>query len=440
MKRLLLPLLPAIMLFPSTLLALDLGVNGTTIVRYEERSVPGFDKKTMVPATQYLGVDVGKAADGHLSFHMYGWGRVDGADQSTPRDSSDTALSYGYLDYQSPKGNAEVKVGRQYLYEGGVVEQLDGISARSDLFQQYEGFALSAFAGKPVKTDRVDDHKGDLLAGGRLSYRVAGVTEMGLFLTHENGAAAYQYDKSTNSATLVKDNREQAGFDVLYTLNRLVELNGRSLYNLSLKEFAEHSYVITVKPVAGLSLSGSYNQHQFKGYFASASNPFLFKPYDADEEASYSGSASYALNTATELTADYTYYDRKTKGTSARLGLGGRFTLLGGKLKTGLDYHRLNSAKGMNSYHEARGFALYDPGRYYASLDAIAQRYDDPLPYLNTSKIAYEITASSGYRLKPWLLLSGDLSAGANPQYGDQVKGLLRLTFAYTTTTGGVGR
>ncbi len=439
MKRLLL-LLPAITLFPSNLLALDTGVSGTTVIRYEERSVPGFDKTTMVPATQYLGVDVGKAADGNLSFHMYGWGRVDGADQSTPAGSSDAALSYGYLTYQFPKGNAEIKVGRQYLFEGGVIEQMDGVSARSDLFERYEGFALSAFAGKPVKTDRVDDHKGDMLAGGRFSYRIAGVTEIGLFLTHESGAAAYRYDKATNSATVVKDTREQAGFDLLYTLNRLVELNGRSLYNLSLKEFAEHSYVITVKPMPGLSLSGNYNQHQFKGYFASASNPFLFKPNDADEEASYGVSASYSLNAATELTADYTYYDRKTKGTSARLGLGGRLSLLGGKLKTGLDYHRLNAAQGINSYHEARGFALYDPGSYYASLDAIAQRYDDPLPYRDTSKIAYEMIASGGYRLKPWLLLSGDLSAGANPQYGDQVKGLLRLTFAYTTTTGGVGR
>lgn len=440
MKRLILPLITACVLLPSTLPALDLGVDGTSVVRYEEQSVPGFDKKTLVPVTQYIGMDVGKIADGHLSFHMYGWGRVDVADQSAPHDSSDAALSYGYLNYQLPKGNAEVKVGRQYLYEGGVVEQLDGVSARSDLFERYEGFALSAFAGKPVKTDRVDDHKGDLLAGGRLSYRIAGATEVGLFLTHENGAASYQYDKATNSALLVKDSREQAGFDVLYTLNRLVELNGRSLYNLSLKEFAEHSYVITVKPVPGLSLSGNYNRHQFKGYFASASNPFLFKPYDADEEASYGVSASYAVNKATELTADYTYYDRKTKGTSARLGLGGRLSLLEGKLKTGLDYHRLNSAKGINSYHEARGFALYDPGSYYTSLDAIAQRFDDALPYRDTGKLAYELIASGGYRLKPWLLLSGDLSAGANPQYGDQLKGLLRLTFAYTTTTGEVGR
>lgn len=440
MKRLLLPFLLTVVLIPSRSPALDLGVDGTTIVRYEERSVPGFDKQTTVPATQYLGVDLGKAADGHLSFHMYGWGRVDGADQSAPRDASEAALSYGYLSYQFPKGNGEIKAGRQYLYEGGVVEQFDGVSARSDLFEKFEGFAISAFAGKPVKTDRVDDHKGDLITGGRLSYRIAGVTEVGLFLTHENGAAAYQFNKATNSATLVKDNREQAGFDVLYTLNRLVELNGRSLYNLALEEFAEHSYVITVKPIPGLSLSGNYNQHRFKGYFASASNPFLFKPYDADEEASYGGSASYAVNKATELTADYTYYDRKTKGTSARLGIGCRLSLLDGKLKTGIDYHRLNSAKGINSYHEARGFALYDPGSYYASLDAIGQRFDDPLPYRNTSKLAYELIASGGYRLKPWLLLSGDVSAGANPQYGDQLKGLLRLTFAYTTTTGAVGR
>lgn len=439
MKRLLL-LLSATVLLPSNLLALDAGVNGTTIVRYEERSVPGFDKQTMAPATQYLGIDVGKAADGNLSFHLYGWGRADGADKSSSSGSTDAALSYGYLQYRFPKANAEVTLGRQYLYEGGVVEQFDGISARSDLLERYEGLALSTFAGRPVATDRVDDHKGSLLAGGRLSYRVAGVTEVGLSISHESGAAARRYDKPTNSATVVKDTREMAGFDVLYTLNRLIELNGRSLYNLALKEFAEHSYVIVARPTRGLSLTGSYSQHQFKGYFASASNPFLFKPSDADEEASYGGSASYALNAATELTADYTFYDRKTKGTSARLGLGGRLTLVDGKLKTGLDYHRLNAAKGINSYHELRGFALYDPGRYYASLDAIAQRYDDPLPYLNTSKIAYEVIASGGYRLRPWLLLSGDLSTGANPQYGDQVKGLLRLTFAYSTTTGGVGR
>ena len=50
---------------------------------------------------------------------------------------------------------------------------------------------------------------------------------------------------------------------------------------------------------------------------------------------------------------------------------------------------------------------------------------------------AWEAQGSLGYHLTKDLALSGDLSYGQNPQYKDETKGLVRLTYNMTTGKGG---
>ena len=439
MKKPALMLALATLLLPTKLLAMDLNAGGTTLFRYQERSVQGFDKQQLAPVTQYLSADLEKLADGNLSFHLNGWGRADLADRSAPDDTVDGSLATGYLSYRFDKANAELKAGRFFVFEGGTVENIDGISARSDLLKYYEGLALSLYAGKPVKIDHVADNKGDFIAGGRLSYRVASIAEIGASILHETGATTASYDATTGAVTATKDYRQQVGVDIWLAPCRQAELSGRSLYDAAATEWAEHRYQLTLRPMERLSVTGDYKQVNFAGAFAAASNPSLFKPDAGDELTTFGALASYKFSDHLELDMDYRHYDRKRKGTSDRGGAEARFTMMDGQLRSGFGYHRLGAAQGINSYHEMRGYGLYDPGTYTLSLDAIADLYDDHV-YLNTDKVAYEVIASAGYRLRPELMLSADLSAGSNPQYGDEVKGLVRLTFNYAMTTKGVGR
>ena len=82
------------------------------------------------------------------------------------------------------------------------------------------------------------------------------------------------------------------------------------------------------------------------------------------------------------------------------------------------------------SYNELRGYTMYDAHAYVLSFDGIAQLYDKKI---NGTDNAYELLLSAGYRFTPHLLLSGDISYGQNPDYNDELKGLVKLVYNFTS-------
>jgi hypothetical protein len=134
MKNVFYRLLPALLLaaVPCAALA-DASVESTTLLRAFQESRPGFEKSTLLPATQFLGVEADKLGDGNLSAHLYGWGRLDLADRSFNNDQQNGSLTYGYLQYRFKAANAQARAGRFFVHEGIINEQLDGVSARTDL-------------------------------------------------------------------------------------------------------------------------------------------------------------------------------------------------------------------------------------------------------------------------------------------------------------------
>ncbi|HEY6839332.1 MAG TPA: hypothetical protein VI389_11355 [Geobacteraceae bacterium] len=427
MKRLTARLALVLLIFPATASAVEVGTYGTTIVRFEERSAPGFAKERLVPATQFLGIDTYRLGDDNLSLHLYGWGRVDLADRSTAEKDTDADLSYGYLDYRFPKANGAIRAGRFFLYEGVAAEQLDGVNARADLAK---GFTASVFGGAPVKLDRDGRSKGDYIVGGRMSYRLAGILEIGASGLHEGRVLL-------DPVSGVTDDRQLVGGDVWLSPHRAIEVRGRTVYSASTQAIAEHSYLLTVKPVPAFSVTGEYNENRLKDYFAFTNLRSLFNPDAGDTVWYYGASATYAVAKAAEVMADYRHYRRDTLGGSDRFGGELRLTFLDNKVRGGASYHRLEGASGINSFHELRGYVLYDDKKYAASIDAIEHLYKDNI---YGRKSAYEIAGSIGYHVMTNLALSGDLSYGQNPQQNDELKGLVRLTFNYSTASKGAGK
>lgn len=409
----------AFVVVPSVASAAELGVDGMTIVRFEERSVPGFAKEKVIPATQFLRVDAERLGGRDLSFHLYGWGRADLEGRSSNAGTTEGDLTYAYLDYRLPSANGALKLGRFFVFEGVAAEQLDGVSARIDL---QKGFTAALFGGAPVKLDSND--KGDYVVGGRVSYRAAGVLELGASALREGGAATGRTDD-------LKDYRELAGVDLWLAPHRMVELTGRTSYNLATEGVAEQSYLLLVKPSNVLSVSGEYNENSFKDYFASTNLRSLFNPDTGDRLRSYGGSVTYAVAKPVQLIANFRRinYAGANRGNAYRYGAEAKATLADNKLRSGLSYNRNDAANdAVNSYHEIRAYALYDASGYFCSLDAITQLYDDPI---DTKDTGYELAGSLGYRVLPNLSVSGDLSFGSNPRLTEELRGVLRATYNF---------
>ena len=55
---------------PGAALSAEISVDATSIVRFEQRADQGVTKKDIIPATQFLGLDAAKLADGNLSLHL----------------------------------------------------------------------------------------------------------------------------------------------------------------------------------------------------------------------------------------------------------------------------------------------------------------------------------------------------------------------------------
>jgi opacity protein-like surface antigen len=421
---------------PGAAFSAEVSVDATSIVRIEKRADTGFAKKDIVPATQFLGLDVDKLADGNLSLHLSGWGREDIRDKSFDNDQATGSLTYGYLQYRLNK-SSDARLGRFFVHEGIINEQVDGLSARADLPL---GFGLSAFGGANVHTKKLfnekSDGKGEAIYGGRANYRYKGMLELGASGLYETKAPVLTSmldDGITHRYT--NGNRRLVGGDVWFSPFKLVEAMGHTSFNTETKGVAEHTYLLNVKPLHHLVLTGEFNEHRERNFLYSwtmfsgaALNP-------AEKSRSVGGSASYEITKAIEVAADYKHYKRDI-GNADRYGADVKLSFLDNSVRSGLGYHYLHAGKefaiGSNpsaSYHELRVYALHDTKTYFSAVDLLDYIFKDRV---YSEKSAWEAIGSLGYHLTPDLAVSGDFSYGRNPQFIEEIKGLVRITYNMT--------
>lgn len=420
---------------PGVALSAEVSVDATTVLRAEQRVGQGFAKKDYLPATQYLGLDVDKMADGNLSLHVFGWGRYDIRDKSFNDERGAGSLNYGYLQYRFNRA-ADIRLGRMFIHEGVVNEHIDGLSLRSEL--PY-GFGVSAFGGANVHTEKLfnenTDGKGDGIFGGRLSYRYKGILELGGSGVYETKAPALTSTLPDGTPRYASGNRRLVGGDVWFSPVKMVEAIGHTSYNTETKGIAEHTYLLNVKPVRHLVLTGEYNEHRERN------NLYSWTMYSgagldpSEKSRSYGGRASYAIGKNIEIAGDYKHYKRNI-GTADRFGGDVKLSFLGNSFRSGAGYHYLRADKNFAitgtesaSYHEIRAYALYDANLFFASVDAIDYMFKEKL---YNEKNAWEASASLGFRFTPELALSGEFSYGRNPMFTEEIKGLARLTYNMT--------
>lgn len=443
MKKAFSRLLPALFLtaLPATVLAAG-AVDSTTILSIRQDASVGTSAKTLVPLTEFLSLDLDKLADGNLSAHFYGWADLNFGDRPArigDNTQADASLTYGYLQYRFPYANAQVRGGRFFISEGILNEQVDGVSARTDL--PY-GFGISAFGGAPVHTVDVPgfgtDGKGAGIVGGRVHYNKGGIVELGFSGVYESRAASalpFNLAGSYGSHRLL-------GGDLWLAPHRMVQLAGHTSYNPETGRVAEQSYLMQLFPHNALVLSASYDEQHDRSYFNSSIVFAQMLKNLGQESKSYGGSATYQLQKHSSVSVDFKRYQRDI-GKAERIGGEFRTSYAENSVRSGAGYHYLRSSADFaivpttgasGSYHEARLWTMRDSKSYFASADLIGYFFKEKVA--NRSS-AWEALGSLGYHLTPALALSGDLSYGRNPQYDDELRGLIRLTYNTTTGKGG---
>ena len=455
MRRLKLYLGVVFCLMPSlAMAAAEYSIDSATYLRFQQYAAPGFDKKFQAPVTQYLTIDAKKIGVEGLSLHFNGWGDAIMGSTLPDEDRYNGNLTYFYLDYRLPANNASVKAGRMFVFDGLATEQIDGVSFRTDLPQ---GMTLSLFGGAPTKLDYKGGNKGDTIIGGRVSERYAGILEVGLSTLYEGGIRT-----PINNGTLdvasegytppgsLRSYRQLIGWDLWLSPIKMVELNGHTFYDLASSGIAENSYLATVRPMEKLSISGDYTDQTPKNYYAATNLPSLFNPNEFGKLRRYGAVVTLTATKAIEVSVDYHRYNREATGNSDRSGFDVRGAFDENKIKTGFSYHYVDganvapvtsvlpndsfSASPATRYNELRGYAMYDAHAYVVAFDGIAQLYNQSINGVDT---AFELLASVGYRFTPHLLVSGDISYGQNPDNNNEVKGLIKVVYNFTTEAKG---
>ncbi len=428
----------------------EVSLYGTTMAQMWKEATPGFNKATFTPATQYLGIDATKLGSDQLSLHLFGWGRTDLSDASSfDGKKSGGYLNYGYLQYRFDRANAEIKAGRFTVNQSTGFEQVDGVSARTDLVN---GFTVSAFAGKPVLYKTVDltsqkdyDFQRDVMFGARLGWRMGRMAEVGLSYLQDGSKAA----KDLAIPSTTDYTRKQLGADLSITPTSTFDLRARTVFDVSNERTntAEQDYTATVKLGSQVSLSGNYAARAFQYLYAGTNLPSLFRQDENDAFRGMGGKLTWLTTASFQMSVDYRHTHRDTYGDANRVGTDLRWDFMEKAVLLGVGAHVVNAdaVKTVDpaapyksiSHREARVWTMVNKGRFTASLDGIVLHYESGNPYLVGVRKAYEGIGSLGYQATSNLKVSGDLSYGTSALSVHETRGLLRAEYRFGTTKKG---
>lgn len=416
-------LIPILAATPAMADGTVLSGESTTILRARE----SVDKKSIYPAYEYLNLSLTNLTkDGSLSFYFGGWGRVDLGNRSTDK-YQDGDLQYGYLSYRGPKNNLVVNMGRQFISAGVASEKLDGLYVRSDFAA---GIGAAAYVGTPVVSEP-NSKGGDLIYGGRITQTLPKYYTIGAsILKVEQGGDRY---------------REEEGVDLWLHPLKQIDAVGRSSYNSITNGWMEHNYVLTYSPLDNLSINASYSNINYKDYFFHmTTNVFsLFSPtnptglIDPNEKVqTLGGSISYTPIKALTVAADYKNYNYDIAGDANYYGGKATFSLPE-LFVAGFAVHRMDGKTDKLRYNEYRVFVSKKISHLDLTADFFDVNYDSRI---NGIRNTYTIVGAASYEITPSLKIGADVDYSKNPDYDNEVAGLVKLTYAFDTRRGAEGR
>jgi len=401
----------ALSLLASGAWAAELDMNATTLMGFGEESTPGFEDKFRVPAVQYVRADVSKLGNENLSFHFYGWGgwQIDAGD-------TEGDLTQGYLSYRFPKANGYAKAGRFYEFQTTGVEQVDGVGFGADLAK---GLRLNLFGGAPVKVDY--DNKGDYIYGGKLAYRYQKYFGIAASTVREVGNVNKLYEEAGGD----RDERFLVAGNAWAVPHKSIDINANATYNITTGNIAEQRYLLVVRPMDKLSISGEFRDYNLEDYFAFASDPETIF-HQRGSFRTYGTTANINMTKALEMTGFYKYFDSEDEGASDRFGAGLRYKA--GKGIASIQYAVVDGKSDEDrSYQQVYVYGIYDVTKK-VNLDAYALVDFYNRAFYDTN-YAVRVNTSAEYKITNDLRVAGSVAYDHNPHVTDGVSGMLWLRY-----------
>jgi hypothetical protein len=402
--------------------AADLSLSSKTYGLYYERELAGGQKNKYAPLYEYLSTDASNIGGKPVSFHFYGWGRVDLGDDTGANGTSGEVGSL-YMEYLHPEGNGQVKLGRFFMTEGAAVGILDGGFAK---VTTPVGLGVSVYGGVPVEYSNVSyEDGGSSVWGGRLFFAKSGFVEIGASYLKENG-------------NFQGKDLELWGGDLWLRVANGVELTGQATYNQSQSELASQRYAVRIVPGSTFDIAAGYESYTYKGLFQAALNPAFLSPSVNPNDKVQSIFAvldwEFVPGWTLELSGKTIDHKETDPGDANRGGVAVRYTYNGKKDVAGLSAAFVSADQAENEYQEYRGFASYSPGKFRATLDALTVQYKQAI---NGKKDQYQVVGTVGYQLLAYLQVSGNLTYTQSPDFQEDWAGLIRVNLDLGTSTGG---
>jgi hypothetical protein len=405
----------------SCLLALIFNLHATS-VDITTRTFPRFldsisDTDTVgfyVPTYEYLSLNINDMGIPGLSLHASGWGRLDiGVDPDDKAGDGD--FLFGYLDYRDSRNYYHIRLGRQFLFRGVALDNMDGILI--DSTAPY-GLVAEVFAGKPV-VSKFEDTASDFLYGARLAYRIPWKLEVGI-----SGLSSQE-----NSET----DRQNLGLDGFAMPINMVEVSWKLFYSLLYENIYEGTLNIDVNPLSDLriTLSGETIDPSARIGATSIFSVFTERYLDAGINV------EYTLLDSIKLNGSYKNYQFETDNAN-RFGIGATYSakLFGDNL-FGLSFDQLTyseepSSETMTGFYQVRLFTentFIEKVKF--SLEWIRTIFDQ---YVYNDNGSDDLTVSAGYKVLKDLNVLGSIYYSKNPRYEDELQGSVFVNYNFGTT------
>jgi hypothetical protein len=371
------------------------------------------------PLYQYLSLDVREANNSDLSFHLYGWGRLDLQDETNP-DMSQGHFSSAHARYRHRDGQGQFRAGRIFITEGTAMEAMDGFYLK----ESFDGFGVALFGGVPNGDEDAQFERGDILAGTRVWAAIPGRIEAGLNYLHEDG-------------NFEGDKRQEAGMDLWLQPTGGTFVTSKLLYNLSTSDLAYGDLTLFFQPAENVDLSFTGASYSYHDLFQSAVNPaFGDSALDpSDEVTTISGSVEWRSSQLLTLLGSAKLVNHKLDDPGEVMRTEAGFDLApdGDVSIAGLRLATQSGDLAENEYNDLRGFSTFSVGRLAFALDAIITAYEEQI---DGEDQALQVTGSAGWQITPTLKVSTDLRLKRSPVYDEDVSAVLRLDYGHGVGSG----
>jgi hypothetical protein len=417
-RAVLFTVLVMLMVSPVNCLAIELTVQSDTIVRGFERDTSDGSDQAVIPGYEYLQVDMGSLTEEGLSFHLYGWGRNDFADNDFYSDNTAGELLYGYLEYTKSQNNINARLGRQYIFEGVANDAVNGLRFSSDLGDFVN---VSVYGGTPVGLDSTNGSSSDSIYGGRIALHRGMHGEIGL-----------SYKKSENDGDKAT---EMAGIDASAYLPWGIAFYGKSVRNMETDGWAEHAYELDFGYEA-FRFRPYFSMFKYEDYFdtgANAVNPFRNLITSGEEINLYGFDVTWLQSASWTFGAKYKYYDYDIADANSSYSVlatwhGEGLTEVGGELGY-VDGDRSEDTYTLARVYGYRGGLSDVIWVDFATADVVYASYDEDIYNQDYSFFSSLGTGKNFMDGALTVKLSGDYSV--DPYFDDDLRGMLSLTYKF---------